>query len=115
MMIKKIVRYRAVSALSLAAVAFVLGGFLWAYFTLRSVSQSPLILHFDDLEGITSVGALSAVVFVGILGLAATVMNFVIALELEARDRFLGKITAAVTLAVAVLLFISFAAILNVN
>lgn len=114
-MIKKILRYRAVSATSFAAIAFVLGGFLFAYFDLRRIGVGPLILHFDDIEGVTSVGSLRTVVFVGVLGLMTTIMNFFIALELEARDRFLGKIAAAVTLIIAILLFIAFLAIVNVN
>jgi hypothetical protein len=42
-------------------------------------------------------------------------MNFFIALEFDARDRFLGKFTAVMTLVFATLLFIAFAAIINVN
>ena len=114
-MIKKIVRYRVVAALSFASIAFVVGGFLWAYFALRSSGAGPYILHFNDMEGITSVGGLADIVFMGVLGAAATVMNLFVALEFEARDRFLGKIVAGATLIFAVLLFIAFASILNVN
>jgi hypothetical protein len=43
------------------------------------------------------------------------IVDFFIALDLEARDNVLGKIVAAVTLIMAVLLFLAFAAIINVN
>ena len=65
--------------------------------------------------GITAVGSPTNLVFVGFLGTVVVIMNFFIALELEARNRFLGKLVAALTLLFAVLLFIAFAVIINVN
>lgn len=114
-MIKKILRHRAVSLISLASFLFVGGGFVWAYVALDKIMGSPLILHFDDIEGITSVGGLGSLVFMGALGLVIVLMNFAIALELEERDRFLGGMMTGITFVFAVLLFISFAAIINVN
>lgn len=114
-MIKKIARYRFVSLMSLASFALVLGGFFWAFGALRNVGDQPLILHFNDLNGITSVGGFGALVLMGILGTAMVVVDFFIALALEERDTVLGKIVASMTLVIAVLLFIGFAAILNVN
>jgi hypothetical protein len=114
-MVKKIVQYRAVGALGAAAVLFALGGFAWAYGALSSASSGPYILHFNDMTGITSVGGVDTIISMGILGLVITVMNFFIALELEERDIFLGKVVAGGTLIFAALLFIAFAAILNVN
>lgn len=81
----------------------------------QHVGELPLIIHFNDLEGITAVGTPTSLAFMAALGTAVVVINSLIALELEERDRFLGKLTAAVTLVFAVLLFIAFAAIINVN
>ena len=116
---------RAVSILSAGAFMLSLGGGLWAYFALRGAATAPgamqgaggtqVILHWNDLSGITSAGGLGAVVFMAIFGVAASLLNFAIALELDARDRFLGKLVAAATFAFAVLLFIAFAAIISVN
>ena len=103
------------SATFLASLAFAVAGWVWAYVALRGVTNAPLILHFDDLTGITAVGAFGNIMFVGFLGTAIVIMNFFIALEFEPRDRFLGKLAAAVTFIFAVLLFIAFAAIINVN
>ena len=114
-MIKKIMHARVVSAVFLGALAFVVGGWVWAYVVLRGVTNAPLILHFDDLSGITAVGTLANIMFVGFIGTAVVLMNFFIAVEFEARDRFLGKLTAAITFIFAVLLFIAFTAIVNVN
>lgn len=114
-MIKKILKYRAVAAVSFASMAFVLGGFFWSYFSILASGAGPFILHFNDMDGITSVGSLGVVVFMGVFGFVVALMNFFIAMEFESRDRFLGKITAGATLIFAVLLFIAFAAILNVN
>ena len=112
---KKIARSKAISIVFLVAFAFTAAGWLWGIVALRGVANAPLILHFDDIEGITSVGGIGSLVFIGIFGSVVTLINFAIALELDARDRFLGKLAAAVTLIFAVLLFIGFAAIINVN
>jgi hypothetical protein len=114
-MIKNITKYRLVSLLSLASLAFAAGGFFWALGALRDISSGPLILHFNDMQGITSIGTFDGVILMGILGIAIIVMNFFIALGLEARDRVLGKIVAAMTLVMAILLFLAFTAIIKVN
>ncbi len=113
---EKIMKHKAVSAASLAAIALALGGFCWAYFGLQAAAGgSPLVIHFDDMNGITKIGNLWDIATIGILGVIITVMNFFIATELEEHDRFLGKITAAASVLFAVLLFIAFAAILSIN
>ena len=73
------------------------------------------MLHFNDISGITDVGNLWGIVSMGILGVAVTVIDFFIAMELEERDRFLGKMVAVASVLFAVLLFIAFAAILSFN
>ncbi len=114
-MLKSVLRHKTVCILSLASLIFTGGGFAWTYFALRTVNDSPLILHFDDISGITSVGSMAHLVFIGVLGLIGVVMNFFIALELDARDRFLGTLAAALTLFFAALLFIAFSVIIHVN
>ena len=114
-MIKKITAYRLVSLLSLASLVFAAGGFFWAFGALEGTASGPLILHFNDLQGITSIGSFGAILWMGALGIAIVVVNFFIALDLEARDNVLGKIIAATTLVMAILLFLAFAAIIKVN
>ena len=114
-MIGKIARYRLVSLLSLASIAFVSGGFFWALAALNGVSSGPLILHFNDMQGITSIGSFGNILWMGVLGVAIVVINFFIALDLEARDNVLGKIVAVLTLVMAILLFLAFTAIIKVN
>lgn len=114
-MIQKILRHRAISLVSLASLLLAGGGFIWAYVALSKITGSPLVLHFDDIAGITSVGGSGSLVFMGALGLVIVLMNFAIALELEERDRFLGRMVTGITFVFAALLFISFAAIINVN
>ena len=113
--LKKIINHKAVSAACLGAIAVALGGFLWGYFKLWSMRGGPLVLHFNDISGITEIGNLQDIVSLGILGIAITVINFFIAMELEERDRFLGKMVAVGSGFFAVLLFIAFAAILSIN
>ncbi|MGD1003343.1 MAG: hypothetical protein ABR884_02090 [Minisyncoccia bacterium] len=114
-MIKKISKHRLVSLLSLASLAFAAGGFFWALGALGGAASGPFILHFNDLQGITSIGSFGNILWMGVLGIAIVVMNFFIALDLETRDNVLGKIVAAMTLVMAILLFLAFAAIIKIN
>lgn len=114
-LIRRMTKHRVVTATFFASLVFAAGGYLWAWFALMKVAGSPLILHFDDLEGITSVGSFGALNFVGIFGIVAVLVNFALALELEDRDPVLGKIVAGATLLFSVLIFIAFAAIMGVN
>jgi len=108
-------KHKAVGAACLAAIAIALGGFLWAYFGLRGAVGVPLVVHFNDMNGITDVGDLRDIASIGILGIIVTVVDFFIAMELEERDLFLGKVVAVASVFFAVLLFIAFAAILGIN
>jgi len=101
--------------LSLASFAFAAGGFFWALGALGGSAAGPLILHFNDMQGITSIGSFANLLWMGVLGVAIVIINFFIALDLEARDNVLGKIVAVMTLSMAILLFLAFAAIIKVN
>jgi hypothetical protein len=114
-MIKKIAKYRLVSLLSLASFALVAGGFFWAYGALRNSGAGPLILHFNDMTGITALGSFGTLLLMGGIGIVIVVINFFVAIGLEERDRVLGKVTAGMTLVMAILLFFAFAAIIKVN
>jgi hypothetical protein len=114
-MIKKIATYRLVSLLSLASLAFAAGGFFWALNTLGGTMSGPVILHFNDMQGITHIGTFGDIILMGILGIVIVVVDFFVAIDLETRDNVLGKIVAVMTLVMAILLFVSFAAIINVN
>lgn len=126
-MVKKFLNENLIPVLCWAAIVFVLGGWIWALVALSFVGSRqpgvPLILHFDDLRGITVVGGLGTIIFAGIFGLVVVGMNFAIAREFTlrtsvanaTRSRFLGRFLAGMTLAFAILLFIAFAAIINVN
>ena len=113
-MFRNILRHKLISSIFLPSFLLVLGGTLWAYFALRGIGQ-PLILHFNDLAGITQIGSALSFLGVGTLGILGVGVNFILALELEARDRFFAKLLAAATLFMSALLFISFAAIIGVN
>lgn len=113
-MTQKILKHKTVSAIFGLSFLLVIGGTLWTYIVFRNTS-GLFILHFNDLGGIKQIGEAGALLWMGLLGFVATLINFYIALELEARDRFLGKMLAAGTLLLALLLFVGFAAIINVN
>lgn len=114
-MLNKFLNYKFVSIVSAVSILLVIGGFLWAYFALRAIGMGPLILHFNDIDGITTVGGIGQIVSMGIFGIVVTIMDTVIALEFESRNAFFGKLVAMMTLLFAILLFIGFAAIISVN
>ena len=94
--------------------ALVLGGTLWAYVALRGIS-GPVIVRFNGATGINLIGSFWNVVGFGVTGLVIVAANFFVALELEERDGFLGKLVAAETVLVAGLIFIALVAIISVN
>ena len=110
----KILKFRIISSIFLASFIMVLGGTLWAYFSLRGAS-GPVVIHFNDLTGINLIGGYSDLIMMGIAGLIFIFVNFLITLELEERDRFLGKLAAAATVLLSILIFIALAAIISVN
>ncbi len=113
-MFKKFFSYRTILIIFLLSAVFVLGGSLWAYFSLRNVGQ-PLVLHFNDLAGITQIGNPIAFLAVGFVAILVLIIDFIIVIELEQRDVFLGKLLAVGALFLSILLFIGYAAIISVN
>ena len=107
-------KHRILYSIFLASFALVLGGTLWAYFALR-LSSGPVIIHFNALSGINLIGSFWSIVGFGATGLVMIAANFFIALELEERDGFMGKLVAAETVLLAGLIFVALAAIISVN
>mgnify|MGYP001595810776 FL=1 len=105
---------RVLAAVFFVSAAFVVGGFLWSYFTLRGIGQ-PLILNFNDRLGINQIGGVPELISYGAFGLAVIIINGFIAFALEPRSQFLARILAAATGVIAILLFLAFAAIISVN
>jgi hypothetical protein len=105
---------RASSALLAASAVLVVGGWLWAYFALRHISQ-PLVVRFNNLTRITQIGSVSDLVPIGAFGVLLVFVNGLIAITVERRDWFWGRFYAAATFVLAGLIFIGFAAIIAVN
>ena len=114
-MVKKLLRHKAVAVISLIALILVVGGSWWLVGALQAMGSGPFILNFNDIQGITRIGGIGDAVAMGILAALIVVINFFLAMELDERDWVLGKLVAGITLSAAVLLFISFVAILNAN
>jgi hypothetical protein len=114
-MVKKLLYHKAVAVTSFIALIVVVGGSWWLVAALRVMGSGPFILNFNDIQGITRIGGLGDAVTMGVLATLIVIVNFFLAMELDARDRVLGKLVAGITLAAAVLLFISFIAILSSN
>src|SRR6266404_5585293 len=107
-MLKKILKFKLVSVLFSASFILIAGGMLWTYRALHGTS-GPLILHFNNIHGITQIRGYGELMEFGATGLVVVFINFIVALELEARDRFLSKFVAAATLLFGILLFLGFA------
>lgn len=114
-MIRKFLDDNFITITCSVAMAFVLGGFIWALIALPLSGANSFILHFNDIQGITSAGGIGGIVFMGMLAVLIIFMNFAIAREFEPRNRFFGRFLASLTLIVSILLFIGFVAIINVN
>ena len=99
-----------------ALTAFVLAfsAWLWAYVALRNVA-GPLIIRFNNYAGITQIGGLREMGWIAVSGIVFILADSMIALALDERDGLMGKILSLAALFLAVLLFISFAAIISVN
>lgn len=106
---------RTVAATSLAAFLVAAGGSVWVYCSLGSIGAGPFILGFNDAQGIMRIGGMWELAALAAFAVGMTVVNGFVAFALDERDPWMGKIVAGITLAMAVLLFIAFAAIMNVN
>ncbi len=111
---QKILKHKIVGLVFALGFILVIGGWIKAYIVLRNISQ-PLIVHFNNAVGINQIGNLGDLAAVGIFGLVALALDFFISIELDERYSFLGKITAASGLFLAILIFIGFSAIISVN
>ena len=93
---------------------FVGSGMLWLFIALEGAAQ-PLIVHFNNVDGITKIGTFVDIFWIVAVGVFIVGCNFAISFTLKKRDPFLAYLLAAVTLFLALLLFIGLAAIINAN
>jgi hypothetical protein len=113
-LLSRAIEHRVVAAALGGSFLLVLGGWLWAWLTLRG-SDQPIIVHFNPIVRINQVGTAADLHPIGIFSLLVVLVNFFLAIDLEERDRFLGKLVAAATLGFAILIFIGFSVIISVN
>lgn len=112
--LREIFKHKIPNLVLVLSLTLVLGGWIWSYFELKSI-EDPLIIHYSQEVGIDQVGYAGDLAKVGIFGTVVILINFLIAVELEGKDGFLGKLTSGVTLLLGLLIFIYFAAIISVN
>ncbi|MEK7195446.1 MAG: hypothetical protein AAB655_02005 [Patescibacteria group bacterium] len=110
----RFLKHKSTAILFSLALAFVLGGVFWTFFGLKRIS-GPVVVHFNNLAGINQIGSLWELLSIGAIAAVIIFSNFIIAVELEERDRFLGKTITGATLLFGILIFIGFAAIISVN
>lgn len=111
---RKVKKYKVTSVTFLASLILVFGGTIWAYVMLHALTQ-PLILHFSEYSGITKTGSIVDILGFGTFGVLLIAINFFLAINLQERERLLGKILTGATLFLAILIFITLSAIISVN
>ncbi len=111
---KEFFKHKIPNLVLVVSLTLVLGGWAWSYFDLKTISD-PLVIHYSQGVGIDQVGYAGDLAKVGIFGMVVILINFLIAVELEQKERFLGRLTSGVTLLLGLLIFIYFAAIISVN
>ena len=84
------------------------------FVSFRGASQ-PLIIHFDNIEGITRIGDIGDLLNIAGIGALIVLVNFAILYSLKSRDHFLANLFSVTTLFFVLLLFIGLAAIINAN
>ncbi len=107
-------RFKFLIGVFSGSMLLVLWGFLWAFFALRDVAQ-VLIIHFTADVGINQTGTFWHLGVIAILSASVVCLNFLIALELELRERLLGKVVTYFTLFFSILIFTYFRLIISVN
>ena len=109
-----LLKFKIIIGSFVAALVLVAGGTIWAYFALRRITE-PLILHYNGQRGISQIGDIWNLLAFGGMGFIMLALNFGIALALEERHPFWGKIVAVANLILGVLIFIGLMAIISVN
>lgn len=109
----KLIKYKLTAIVFSAAFTFVIAGWIWSWSRLHGASE--LTLHFSDYGGINKTGNMWDLHAFGILGLVMLFLDWLIAMTLEERDWFLGKLMASAGLTLGILIFIGFVVIMNVN
>lgn len=96
------------------SVALVLAGWLWAYVVLGDL-DAPIIIHFTNTSGIDRIGTFSELNEIAFLGMLMVLIDSIITFVLWDRNRALAIYSLIFGLVLALLIFISFAAIISVN
>ncbi|MBI4094926.1 MAG: hypothetical protein HY435_01905 [Candidatus Liptonbacteria bacterium] len=91
----------------------ILGGFAWAFLSLRHIRE-PLIIHFSDFS-ITETGSVIDLWYVAIVALIAVGVNFFLSLEMAKRSALFEALIGWATLFLSLLIFIGFRVIISVN
>lgn len=107
-------KHRLISGVFAASFFLTAYASVWAYAALHSSSQQ-LILHFSEYNGITKTGGITELTLLGVSGCILVAVNFFLALLLEERERFFGRLLTGATLFTAILIFIAVSAIISVN
>lgn len=111
--ISKLLRYKWTGIAFALSITLVVAGWIWAWIRLRGAGS--ITLHFSPYAGINHTGGMMDLHAFGLLGAVIITLNWLIAISLEERDWFLGKLMAFSSLVLGALIFIGFMVIMNVN
>ena len=99
------------------AFLFILNALNWllGYFVNQSVSQNLVVLHYNVNLGVNLIGQVSEIYIIPTLGLAFTVINFLLLLNLRARSNFLIHLLLGFSLLVNLFLTVAILAVYLIN
>lgn len=97
-----------------ASAAAVASCYAMAVFSLRGVS-GPLIVHFNDINGIDLTGGLREIAYMAVFGILAAAADYFLAVALVKRSLFWGYFTASMAVAVALLISVALGVIISTN
>lgn len=107
-------KFKLLNVIFILGLLLVIAGTLWSYMALKNVGEE-LIIHFNNYDRKTQSGDILDLIGVGFIAVVMNIVNFFIAVKLEERDWFWGKLAAAATAFFDILIFIGFTAIINAN
>lgn len=114
MNLKKLFKDKILLSLVLLSLALILAGILLIYLNIDSLSY-PLILHFNEFQGVDLVGESDNLWGVGIMAGVIFLINLTLAAGLYLRERILSYILLSVNLLISILSLIGISNIILLN
>lgn len=111
---KRFHSHPVITALFIGSLAVAAGTALWAHLVFRNIA-GPIVVHFNGREGITRIGTVADLDRMLAFEVALIAANALVAFGLPDKEALVRATVAGATIAMSLLIFIGFAAIISVN